>query len=596
MQHHVIKNYITDTTGLGLSPDAQAAINSIIPDFMMSPYQFYSQRLFNYINDLDATYPTATIDTVIGADTIQDTKVIIQKNFPYLIGGLYYKVISKGGEYDALPSNLLYQLSFNIQDESGTTTELTYNTTLPAIAGKRLTLSYIPATSADLALINQYGSMFSVPAYLLNVEPELRVNGFTVATGSPVGLGQTQVLNVSFQSTTDTDVETSNVITGEYLGIAIVPYHATANVAGSGMQTMYNNMGTTELDPLLGQMLYNIGISYFSHLDFEQALYGKNLQVVDIKQPSEALVSADVIPTYLLGTVSKVDEGGVSIDVKRDIDIPLPIDGNMDRSVAYMNVSGLGSSSWESSILGNFFSTPTVSAVKLLNSAYNQGIPIYTITSGNMDSIISQLNIDPQVISAIQDAINASYEVIISKTNIQYYDWNGVGYIVYDPATGAGGYMISGGLMGAGTTKPIPAQELDALYARLCMDKRSLVVGIAMMYILTPYRHGGKLPGGFDCSGFVGWVYLLAGYPQLFNRTYGISAAAQYMLTKHTDYPLIADLIFYSHTKNPANIHHVGIIAFQGIMIDAYDSTSYVRFDYFLKEYQFFGYLIESCN
>ena len=47
MQHHVIKNYITDTAGLGLSPDAQAAINSIIPDFMMSPYQFYSQRLFN---------------------------------------------------------------------------------------------------------------------------------------------------------------------------------------------------------------------------------------------------------------------------------------------------------------------------------------------------------------------------------------------------------------------------------------------------------------------------------------------------------------------------------------------------------------------
>ena len=475
---------------------------------------------------------------------------------------------------------------------------LTYSTTLSMIAGKRLTLSYIPATSADHALVNQYGSMFSVPAYLLNVEPVLRVNGFTVATGSPVGLGQTQVLNVTFQSTTDTDIETSNVITGEYLGIAIVPYHATVNVAGSGMQTLYSNIGSQDLDALLGQMLYNIGISYFSNLDFEQALYGKNLQVISIKQPSEALVSADVIPTYLFGTVSKVDEGGVSIDVKRDIDIPLPIDGNMDRSIDYMNVSGLGSSSWESSILGGFFSVPTVSAVKLLNSAYKQGIPIYTITSGNINSIIPQLQVDPQVISAIQDAINAGKEVIISKTNIQYYDWNGVGYIVYDPATGAGGYMISGGLMGAGTTKPIPAQELDALYARLCMDKRSLVVGIAMMYILTPYRQGGKLPGGFDCSGFVGWVYLLAGYPQLYNGTYGISAAAQYMLTKHTDYPLIADLIFYSHTINPGYIHHVGIIIFQGLMIDAPNSNSYIRIEPFWtkNEYQFFGYLIESCN
>ena len=288
------------------------------------------------------------------------------------------------------------------------------------------------------------------------------------------------------------------------------------------------------------------------------------------KRKSKNKISADVIPTYLFGTVSKIDEGGVSIDVKRDIDIPLPIDGNMGRSIDYMDVSGLGSSSWESSILGGFFSMPTVSAVKLLNAAYKQGIPIYTINSSNMDTIISQLSVDSSVISAIQDAINAGDEVIISQTNIQYYDWNGIGYIVYDPVTGAGGYMISGGLMGAGTTKPIPAQELDALYARLCMNKRSLVLGIALMYIMTPYRQGGKLPGGFDCSGFVGWVYLLAGYPQLFNGTYGISAAAQYMITKHTDYPLIADLIFYSHTNNPANIHHVGIIAFQGVYSAAF--------------------------
>ena len=568
-----INAYITDTTGLGLSPDAQAAINSIIPDFMMSPYQFYSQRLFNY---LDATNPTATIDDIIGADTIPDTKVIIQKNFPYLVGGLYYKVISKGGEYDALPSNLLYQLSFNIQDESGATTELTYNTTLPEIAGKRLTLSYIPATSADQALVNQYGSMFSVPAYLLNVEPVLRVNGFTVATGSAVGLGQTQVLNVAFQSTTDTDIETSNVITGEYLGIAIVPYHATVNVAGSGMQTLYSNIGSQDLDALLGQMLYNIGISYFSHLDFEQGLYGKNLQVVDIKQPSEALVSADVIPTYLFGTVSKVDEGGVSIDVKRDIDIPLPVDGNMSRSIGYMNVSGLGSSSWESSILGGFFSVPTVSAVKLLNSAYKQGIPIYTITSGNINTILPQLQVNSGAISAIQDAINAGDEVIISKTNIQYYDWNGVGYIVYDPATGAGGYMISGGMLGAATTKSISLEEANALYPLLCPQKRSIVFGAAIGLLGTRYGFGCKDPNmctdcppgvtqcsGIDCSGLVSYAYKQIGVNYL-----DTDAQGQYYATLPTDYPFYVDLVFFkgAYDKNhdcyvnaDDGITHVGL-------------------------------------
>ena len=41
------------------------------------------------------------------------------------------------------------------------------------------------------------------------------------------------------------------------------------------------------------------------------------------------------------------------------------------------------------------------------------------------------------------------HTVTVSKTQITYNGWTGVGYIIIDPSTGAGAYMISGGLGGA---------------------------------------------------------------------------------------------------------------------------------------------------
>jgi hypothetical protein len=42
--------------------------------------------------------------------------------------------------------------------------------------------------------------------------------------------------------------------------------------------------------------------------------------------------------------------------------------------------------------------------------------------------------------------------VIAQKNQITYNNWTGTGYIVLDPDTGAGAYMISGGLSGGSTT------------------------------------------------------------------------------------------------------------------------------------------------
>jgi hypothetical protein len=49
----------------------------------------------------------------------------------------------------------------------------------------------------------------------------------------------------------------------------------------------------------------------------------------------------------------------------------------------------------------------------------------------------------------VQNAVNAGKEVTISQAKITYAGWSGAGYLVIDPQTGAGSYLIEGGANGA---------------------------------------------------------------------------------------------------------------------------------------------------
>jgi hypothetical protein len=345
------------------------------------------------------------------------------------------------------------------------------------------------------------------------------------------------------------------------------------------MQTLQNNVNSTELDDLLGQMLYNIGLSYLHHLTFEEELYAKNFQMIITKEPSEAMAISHAVTEWLWGVPYKVTEGGVGIDVDRNINTSFPIDGDRTRAKDFMIVSGIGSSFWEDLILQSFFNIPSVSAARLLKTANQQGIPIYTIDSNNISSILPQLQVSQEVINDIKNSVNAGKKVIISKTNIQYNDWNGVGYIILDPVRGSGAYMISGGLAGANPSKQPPSgRELDKLYQRICDQKRWIILKTAGSLIDTPYKFGEKDPktGYIDCSGLTAYCYNKAGITSL-NGKRAVEQAAD-SVSLPADYPLYSDLVFFHGTYDrnydgkrnmQDTFSHVGIAIFYRWMIHA---------------------------
>jgi hypothetical protein len=131
----------------------------------------------------------------------------------------------------------------------------------------------------------------------------------------------------------------------------------------------------------------------------------------------------------------------------------MPLDGDMEKLRRFVLASGMNGSALEHSVPEQMFSTPDnpaegVSAVKALKLANDQGIPIYTINQSNIDTILPQLQVDPDVKADIVNAVNAGKVVTVSKTNITFNGWTGCGYIIIDPTTGNGAYMISGGMRG----------------------------------------------------------------------------------------------------------------------------------------------------
>ena len=95
-----------------------------------------------------------------------------------------------------------------------------------------------------------------------------------------------------------------------------------------------------------------------------------------------------------------------------------------------------------------------------------------------------------------------------------------------------------------------------------------LVVETAKKYLGYPYVYGGMSPSGFDCSGFVNYVYKLCGYSM--SR---VASSIYYNNGTHVDKANLqpGDLVFFSNSSD--SIGHVGIYIGGSQFIHASSST-----------------------
>lgn len=436
-------------------------VSNVSESFIQQKLAESQANLSNYIT---TNMPNATPQDLVGKFDI------LYEKFGILPATLPFKTVIKGASYSEVPDVLRHKLQININSPRlfgiFGTVDINYQTNLSQLAGKKITISYQPATSTDDAALKNYGSLSAVPAYLVNMKPILMIDGNAVATGGEIGLGDTQQIKLTFSSPNiPMDVVSHNMTAGGYHAIGI----NLQRISKALLQKQTNKMqamkaylesiisgtpsvplGGDSRDNLLGDMLYDVALNYYYNLDAMNDLMSRVTDIILVRQPSEAMVLTDLNVNTMFGIPFSVKPVGLSIDVRRNIATPFHMTGDINMENAFMSQSGMNTSAMEHIVFEWMFNVNAVSAVKVLQQANTASIPVYNVTSQNIGQILPILQVSTFVKTEIQNAVNAGLQVIVPQTEITLNNWRGTGYIIQNTV-----YKISGGINGGSTSDGI---------------------------------------------------------------------------------------------------------------------------------------------
>ena len=185
--------------------------------------------------------------------------------------------------------------------------------------------------------------------------------------------------------------------------------------------------------------------------------------------------------------------------------------------------------------------------------------------------------------------VNKGLEVVI-REELDNDQWKR--YEIFQDTLGGRPYLFKGGLPPGGSDgSGAPGIDYQVPAEALTDEEFAAIYKEAQKYVGTPYVWGGSTPEtGFDCSGYVCWVYNQNGYDVGRTTANGLWNKSQHISEAEAK---PGDLVFFKGTYDTPGMSHTGIYLGNGMMVSAGDPIKYanIHSSYWQKYLSGFGRL-----
>jgi RHS repeat-associated protein len=371
--------------------------------------------------DLTQRTATAAADATV-ADVLGKRR-LLPENFAVLLGSLPYSVIEHAPVMRSLPKTLHWQASLRLADASGDVINVTRP--LSDLVDHRLTLSFAAQTADDQSILDSYlGSALpaDIPAYLVRLKAELRLDGSIIASGGNFTLGDVLTLGdqLSVAGHAQGAESIDSVLAGELHsfvfdahGFGADALQANINRLDSLKSALASPSGLTA-DSTGGNLLQDTAQLWLGMVEAKSRLNQRMAGVLEYRQPTVARGIARLGVQYNLGIAVKVSSAGTALALDRDGAAVISQDGDAASRSAYRLQARERASTTAAELLESLGTGNVAHATgRTLVRAQQAGQKVYRFDSSNAANAASLLATSPtRVLDQITQASGAGQDAL----------------------------------------------------------------------------------------------------------------------------------------------------------------------------------------